>query len=240
MLLIQYLIQFPPSVSIKESERRGFLSSGIYVKPYDLYTKAKQTDVFLSLLNLVPPSDLYYLSRGHLSPDADFIFTSGQFATYFYLNVMPEFQIINQGNWLRVERIARNVAIATQTTISVVTGGQELLYYRHTTTNLEYPLYLDPIAKFIRVNKFIYKILINERDKTAIVLVTCNDPYLKSPPPDFCPNICVSAGLTYPGVLQDLDKGYTICCSLASFKLAAKDLPVLGEYTTMNLRGITY
>lgn len=216
------------------------MSSGIYVKPYNLYTQAKQTDVFLSVFNIVPASDMYFLSRGHLSPDADFIFTSGQFATYFYLNVMPEFQIINQGNWLRVERLARNVAIAAGKDIDVITGGQELLYYRHTTTNLEYPFYLDPIGKFIEVPKFIYKILINEREKTAIVLITCNDPYLKTAPQDFCPNICTTTGLTYPGVLQDFDKGYTICCSLPSFKKVATNLPALPDYVTMNLKGIIY
>jgi hypothetical protein len=189
---------------------------------------------------MTPTSDMFYLSRGHLSPDADFIFTSGQFATYFYLNVMPEFQIINQGNWFRVEKIARNVAIAAQTNIAVVTGGQELSYFRHTNTNMEYPLYLEPIGKFIEVSKFIYKILINERDKTAIVLITSNNPYLRTPPVDFCTNICVSAGLTYPGVLQDLDKGYTICCSLPSFKKVAKNIPTLPDYATMSLKGIVY
>lgn len=226
--------------SIKESDRRGFLSSGIYVKPYDLYTKAKQTEVFKSLYNMAPPSDMYYLSRGHLSPDADFIFTSGQFATYFYLNVMPEFQIINQGNWLRVERLARNIAIAAKTNIDVISGGQEVLYYRHNETNLEYPFYLEPLGKFIEVPKYIYKILINELQKTAIVLVTVNDPFLKSPPADFCTNICTQTGIVYPGPLQDLDKGYTICCSLASFKSVAKNIPTLNDYAVMNLKGVTY
>lgn len=183
---------------------------------------------------------MYYLSRGHLSPDADFIFSSGQFATYFYLNVVPEYQIINQGNWLRVERLARNVAFVAKTNLDVITGGQEILSYNNTATNLEYPFYLAPLERFIEVPKLIYKILINEREKTAIVLITSNDPYLKSKPTDFCTNICSEVGLVYPGTLQDLDKGYTICCSLASFKTVARNLPTLSEYATMSLSGVTY
>jgi hypothetical protein len=225
--------------SIKESDRRGFLSSAISVKPYDLYTKTFQSEMFKTVLNLIPPSDMYYLSRGHSSPDADFIFTSGQFATYFYLNAMPEFQIINQGNWLKVERLARNVAILERTYIDVITGGHEILSLPHMQTAVRSNLFLNAVGKFIEVPKYIWKILINQRDETAIVLVTSNNPYLANPI-DICKNICVDVGLTYPGVLQDNDKGYTICCSLVSFKAVVQNIPTLPDYDEMILKGVTY
>lgn len=43
------------------------------------------------------------LARGHLSPDADFPLIPLQFSTYFYINACPQWQVINAGNWLKVE-----------------------------------------------------------------------------------------------------------------------------------------
>lgn len=52
-----------------------------------------------------------FLSRGHLAPDGDFIFGSWQFATYFYINAAPQWQIVNGKNWLTVEKLVRKLGI---------------------------------------------------------------------------------------------------------------------------------
>lgn len=52
-----------------------------------------------------------FLSRGHLAPDADFLFGSWQFATYFYINAAPQWQSINGKNWLTVEKLVRSLGI---------------------------------------------------------------------------------------------------------------------------------
>lgn len=52
----------------------------------------------------------FFLSRGHLAPDADFLFSAHQFLTYFYVNVAPQWQSINAGNWLKVEENTRKIA----------------------------------------------------------------------------------------------------------------------------------
>lgn len=51
-----------------------------------------------------------FLSRGHLAPDADFIYNAGQLATYYHVNVAPQWQVFNAGNWLAVETAVRDLA----------------------------------------------------------------------------------------------------------------------------------
>lgn len=53
-----------------------------------------------------------YLSRSHLAPDGDFLLGAWQHLTYFYVNTAPQWQSINGGNWLRLETLIRNFAIA--------------------------------------------------------------------------------------------------------------------------------
>ena len=44
-------------------------------------------------------SKSYYFARGHLSPDADFLTEMEADATYQYVNVVPQWQAFNNGNW---------------------------------------------------------------------------------------------------------------------------------------------
>jgi DNA/RNA non-specific endonuclease len=48
-----------------------------------------------------------YLARGHLFPDADGVFRSQRRATYSYLNAVPQWQSINNGNWKALENRIR-------------------------------------------------------------------------------------------------------------------------------------
>lgn len=41
----------------------------------------------------------FFLARGHLAPDGDFIDAASQDATYYYLNMAPQWQSFNGGNW---------------------------------------------------------------------------------------------------------------------------------------------
>ncbi|XP_059478930.1 uncharacterized protein LOC132198744 isoform X2 [Neocloeon triangulifer] len=45
----------------------------------------------------------YYLARGHLAARADFVFSSHQRATFWYVNVAPQWQTFNGGNWNTLE-----------------------------------------------------------------------------------------------------------------------------------------
>ncbi len=49
-----------------------------------------------------------YLARGHLSPDAAFVYDAFQEATYYFINVAPQFQSFNNGNWKALEGRVRS------------------------------------------------------------------------------------------------------------------------------------
>jgi DNA/RNA endonuclease G (NUC1) len=51
-----------------------------------------------------------YFAKGHLSPDAAFIYDVFQDATYYFVNVAPQFQTFNNGNWKALEMATRDYA----------------------------------------------------------------------------------------------------------------------------------
>ena len=50
-----------------------------------------------------------YFAKGHLSPDAAFVYDAEQDATYYFMNVAPQFQSFNNGNWKSLEMATRIV-----------------------------------------------------------------------------------------------------------------------------------
>ena len=52
-----------------------------------------------------------YFAKGHLSPDAGFVYNVMQDATYYFLNVAPQFQSFNNGNWKSLEYAVRDLGM---------------------------------------------------------------------------------------------------------------------------------
>lgn len=154
-----------------------------------------------------------------MAADADFVFSSAQFATYFYVNVAPQFQAINAGNWLRVEKIARNLAMNYETDLVVYTGtiGQlKLPGMGKTTVSSQKAVYLHENKKLI-VPQYFYKIIVDERAGSAIVFVTSNNPFLhRVAMRPFCEDVCQRSGLDMKQ-FSDVRKGFTFCCEYSAF-----------------------
>lgn len=85
------------------------------------YTRSKQIEAITKILgknlndNGEPIieegfSTSLYFARGHLSPDADFIYDVQQDATYYFINAAPQFQAFNNGNWKACEGAVRSYA----------------------------------------------------------------------------------------------------------------------------------
>lgn len=164
-----------------------------------------------------------FLSRGHLTPDADFIFPSAQFATYFYANVCPQFQDINAGNWVRVEQLARRIAGDRDEKLDVYTGVYDVLQLIDDKGDHQ-RLYLAD-GDLIEVPKWTWKVLASAKTNSAIVFITSNNPFAeRSDVPEFCANVCTQAGYNDKH-FGNLKKGYTFCCSLNDFKKVVKVLP---------------
>ena len=103
------------------------------------YTQAKQLITIKKMVGnstlaskYIDTSKRYFFSRGHLAPDGnknlrlnefgstdnntscvgDFIDAASQDATYYYINVAPQWQSFNNGNWKELETDTRNLAIS--------------------------------------------------------------------------------------------------------------------------------
>lgn len=63
----------------------------------------------------VKNDNAHFLSRGHLTPKADFVFGSEQASTFHYINAAPQWQIFNGGNWEQVENLARKILVEDKT-----------------------------------------------------------------------------------------------------------------------------
>jgi hypothetical protein len=208
------------------------------LKPYQIYTRQYQIKLFqqelaIKLNEKDPQSLPYLLSRGHLTPDADFIFTFEQFATYFYLNVAPQFQIINSGNFLKVEKLARNLAASLKSDLKIVTGNFGVLKLRNEKSGEIKSMFLDMENKRIAIPEFFYKILFEPQSNSSLVLITSNNPLVKSKSElvEICPNVCGDAEVGQKKILEDTRKGYTYCCSLSDFRKKVNGIPY--EFLTM-------
>ncbi len=118
---------------------------------YISYTKVKQTETVAVLVGSQDLAEEYiqssgnvYMARGHLAPKADFQFTSWQAsalrtsvskltfisfqrATYHYINVQPQWQVFNGGNWVDIENALREYVEAQQKDHVVITGGSGVI-----------------------------------------------------------------------------------------------------------------
>uniref|UniRef100_A0A1B0DCX5 DNA/RNA non-specific endonuclease domain-containing protein n=1 Tax=Phlebotomus papatasi TaxID=29031 RepID=A0A1B0DCX5_PHLPP len=178
---------------------------------------------------------LHYLARGHLSPEVDFVFGTEQHATELYINTAPQFQSINQGNWLRVERHVRNLAKALQDNLSVVTGILGIL--RLSNKKATQDIYLSD-DNVIPVPNIFWKAVFYPKTNSAIVFVGSNNPHSDKFEP-MCKDICDKAGF---GDKQhknqnfsDHTVGNVICCQLSEFEVE----PLLEERIWLGMNVLT-
>jgi hypothetical protein len=98
----------------KSFRRPGFVKDSFYpgMSVDDLYTRLTQKDTISNILGLKPSRNeyinaRYFLWRGHLSAKADFVYGSQQRATFRFVNVSPQWQTFNGGNWEALESSVR-------------------------------------------------------------------------------------------------------------------------------------
>lgn len=205
--------------AIRESQRVDFKATGTpkLANAQQSFRKQSQISNFRKLLGRHQAyfTNHTFLSRGHLSPDADFIFSSGQFATYFYANVIPQFQSINGGNWVAIESIARHLAEQEATNVDIYTGTYGHLQLPSADGDLV-PLYLST-SEQIEVPEYMWKIVHNPHTQSAIVFITLNNPYAdRRDHPPMCPDVCEQAGINDRN-FNTVKKGLSYCCTYETF-----------------------
>ncbi|XP_075214871.1 salivary endonuclease-like [Lycorma delicatula] len=211
--------------------------------PGDCYTQESQKQVILEMTGdekYFQPSDNIYLARGHFSPDGDFILKTWQDATYFFVNAAPQWQCINQGHWLAVENLAREVSMKLKEKFHVTTGPYGILKLKSKNGQYE-ELFLKPIKKEtktkrkktnkkvddkdakIAVPDYYFKVLHRPSKNECIVFISTNNPFIDKPE-EFCKDICEDNN--WPK-LRDQKKGFVFCCKYEEFK---ETVPYITEY----------
>ena len=182
-----------------------------------------------------------YLSKGHLSPDADFIWKEWQDASYYYFNAAPQWQSINNGNWKAIEETVRKYAYHNRVSLNVFTGTQGQL----SVGKLKVPLSLVPNINddneksidLIPIPLHFWKLVYDYKQNAGIIFVSVNDPHFhldknelesvsphyKSLCPKDDPRLCEHKGWNIHNI--NSKKGYVYCCSVGGFNEVLSWIP---------------
>ncbi|XP_030372808.1 uncharacterized protein LOC115622863 [Scaptodrosophila lebanonensis] len=171
-----------------------------------------------------------FLSRGHLAAKADLIYASQQRSTFNYLNVAPQWQIFNGGQWLAVEDETRKFVARGGLNVSVYTGtwgvmsmpgseGSGFFLARDANNNGVLPVPL-----------LFYRVLIDSvHPWRGIALVGVNNPFATQAQFEAEYVICepVQELVAWLRWLQNrnLSKGYLYACTVADLARAVAHLP---------------
>ncbi|XP_055532015.1 uncharacterized protein LOC129722532 [Wyeomyia smithii] len=202
--------------------RVGGLSSK--VKFSSVYTQNSQRTRLAELLGSEAEARKYissssFFAKGHLTPDGDAVLDTWAAATYFYINAAPEWQIINVGNWIRVENSARAFAARVNDTVKVITGVYDILVLPSVTGQLV-PITLSENSQ-LEVPKWFWKVLYHAN--SAVAFVTLNNPYAQRGE-YLCQDVCDRFGWSHKE-FADLVKGFTYCCSVPELRKVIKFIP---------------
>lgn len=218
-------------------ERINFGTAGWFAgKNVDqLYTQAKQKETIDKALGYnagkyFESSKNIFLARGHMAAKADFVYASEQRATFLFVNVAPQWQVFNAGNWARVEDGVRAWVSKHKKTVECWTGvyGVTTLPNKH---GVQTPLYLAYDRNnngLIPVPKLYFRVVIEPHTRKGIVFVGVNNPHLSLEEIKkhyiLCPD--VSDRVTYISWKKhDITAGYSYACEVHEFRKKVTTLP---------------
>lgn len=169
-------------------------------------------------------SDDYFLSRGHMTAKADFIYGTIQRATFHFVNVAPQWQTNNGGNWNTLEMSVRNFATDSHDLV-VYTGTHGVSTLPHAETGEETELYLyeEDGKTGLPVPEVYWKVAYEPSTQKGIAFVTLNNPYSDNFT-KYCTDICDQVTwLNWKPTDQRL--GYSVCCEVDELRAAIKNIP---------------
>lgn len=189
-----------------------------------------------------------YISRGHQLARKDVIFVVMQRATYYYINVGPQFQLINGGSWEYLEIILRAFVADENIVVEVITGNIGILVLRDCRGAIR-SIFLNyggrrmnvnpscPDADFtntrainrsVPVPQFFYKLIMNWADRSGVVFLSVNDPLIsvavfKAQVARICNDILDQ--LTWIKFTQESSRGLMAACDVNEFVQKVHHLP---------------
>jgi len=223
------------SLDAKAPERgaSNFKEGNVFYKRISasaLYTIRRQKQRFSNQFGAAKSKDVFSqgFDRGHLAPDADFVYEDWQETTYYYANIAPQWKDVNRGNWKAVETAVRELAEKRAEPLDIITGTLGIL--RVDGKEVWLGTEGKRKKKMIPVPKVLWKVVRDPSTGDSIVLVTLNNPHYKrvTKVQVFCPDVCEDAG--WAKVLdtrKEMEAGYTFCCSIKHFREKVPWLPDL-------------
>ncbi|KAJ9590454.1 hypothetical protein L9F63_016513 [Diploptera punctata] len=217
--------------------RPSFIQGNFYpgLSVDNLYTKNTQRQTISKLLgstnlgnDYVSNSSDYYLARGHMTAKADYVYGTAHRATFHFVNIAPQWQTFNGGNWNSLEMSVRTYADKNKLDLEVYTGTHGVTTLPN-SNGVETEIYLyvdDNNNKGLPVPKVYWKVVYNSKTREGIAFIGINNPYVTNPSADyiFCTDVC-SRVSWLQWDQKDIKKGYSYCCDVNDFRKTVKTLP---------------
>jgi len=224
-----------PSFRIDTSKYKRFFTWGSSRKVKKLYEKKVEHKTVaselggLTMLYGEPIIDTdrhgtNFFAKGHLSPDAAFVYDVLQDATYYFMNVAPQFQSFNNGNWKALEMAVRDLGKKLGRDLQVVTGTHQVLQYPNKLHKIT-DIYLEEDDSFIPAPKYYWKVILDPKTDTGAAFIGLNDPHIETKPEEMCRNRCDEMASWVDWKVTDLDRGYMYCCSVEDAAKVIKSIP---------------
>jgi len=159
-------------------EQTDFFSN---INVNNLYKEVKQDETISAIFgdknagkHFIDKPNQFFMSRGHMAAKSDFIYSSHQCSTYHFINIAPQWDSFNEGNWFAVEDWSKHAA-KVHKGLKVYTGAFDILTLEYKSVRKE--IFLDFAAGLtggqkiqkIPVPKFYYKMLLDNIKKQGVV-----------------------------------------------------------------------
>lgn len=207
--------------------------------PNSYYNRPVQRQTINNLLGLPADSTMYikdnstyFLSRGHMTAKADNFYPAQQQASFFLLNVAPQWQTCNANNWQAAEISVRDYAEAKRVDLLQWTGVYGLATLPHNATGELVQLYLynQNNTKALPVPELYWKVAYEPMKQKGIVLIVVNNPYLKTYQ-KICEDISDKVSWIHWDK-QNQIKGFAYACTVDSFRKVVSYFP---EFTVQGV-----
>uniref|UniRef100_A0A182IRT0 DNA/RNA non-specific endonuclease/pyrophosphatase/phosphodiesterase domain-containing protein n=1 Tax=Anopheles atroparvus TaxID=41427 RepID=A0A182IRT0_ANOAO len=171
-------------------KRPSFLQGAFYgdLKMGPLYSFTAQHATLERLLGSRARADALldskkgmFFARGHLAAKSDFVFGSHQRASFWLMNVAPQWQRFNGLNWQRIETGVKSYVADRHLQLTVYTGTYGVLELPDGNGDpreifLDFEPTRDPPGR-VPVPRLFYKVLIDEEHQAGLALVGVNNPH---------------------------------------------------------------
>jgi len=201
----------------------------------EMYTRVSQKAVVADYVGnkladqYVQDSGDTYMARGHLAPNADFIFYSWMDSSFHFINVAPQWQTFNGKNWMYLESGVRDFIMDRAFDAVIYTGTHGVMELKNEDDEMV-EIYLYQKSK-LPVPRFYWKIITDPERNLGVAVVGVNNPHLEMSEIEASYILCPV--LDNPSILssvyspEDIQKGYMYACRVEDLALRVPEIPDL-------------